>query len=156
MVDLGKDLSESNERVELSEFARSFKWKKNSVDYTTLKLLPKEWGRYCFHRSVSVHTRVPTLDWGDTYLGQGVPTLDWGGGHPPWTWVGGTYLGWGVPTLDGVGYNPPPPSKLGNPLPRRQNSIASTCYSVGGMPLAFTQEDFLVALLFNIFNLLLY
>ena len=33
-----------------------------------------------------------------------------------------------------MGYLPPPPS-----------SIASTCYMVGGMPLAFTQEDFLVS-----------
>ena len=42
--------------------------------------------------------------------------------------------GWGIPQgLDGV------------PTPvRRQSSIASTCYVVRSMPLAFTQEDFLV------------
>ena len=30
----------------------------------------------------------------------------------------------------------------------RQHSIASTCYPAGGMPLAFTQEDFLVSVYF--------
>ena len=44
--------------------------------------IPKEWGRCCFHRCLSVHTRE-----GDTYFGLGVPTLDRGGG--------GAYLGWG-------------------------------------------------------------
>ena len=54
---------------------------------------------------------------------------------------------WGVngvypqPGLDGWGY-------LGYP-PIRQNSIASTCYPAGGMPLAFTQEDFLVITLLS-------
>ena len=33
---------------------------------------------------------------------------------------------------------------MGYPTPIRQNSIASTCYPAGGMPLAFMQEDFLV------------
>ena len=32
----------------------------------------------------------------------------------------------------------------GTPPPIRQSSIASTCYAAGGVPLAFTQEDFLV------------
>ena len=68
--------------------------------------------------------------------------------------VGGTpFLGWGVPWpgLDGGEY----PSQiwmlggtLGTPPPIRQSSIASTCYVAGGMPLAFTQEDFLVLKLF--------
>ena len=58
----------------------------------------------------------------------GVPPLDMGQGTPP-------DLGWGNPpqTWDGV----PPPG------------IASTCYAAGGMPLAFTQEDFLVYLYFH-------
>ena len=30
------------------------------------------------------------------------------------------------------------------PLPPGDSSIASTCYAIGGMPLAFPQEDFLV------------
>ena len=31
-----------------------------------------------------------------------------------------------------------------SPPPIAQSSIASTCYAAGGVPLAFTQEDFLV------------
>ena len=79
------------------------------------------------------------------------PGLD---GVPPpnqvWM-VGGT---WGTPSpgLDGGGGVPgvPPPTRSGwgTPPPDqvwiRQNSIASTCYAAGGVPLAFTQEDFLV------------
>ena len=45
------------------------------------------------------------------------PSWDWG--NPSWDWC-----------------TPPPP--------KRQNSRASTCYVAGGMPLAVTQEDFLV------------
>ena len=53
-----------------------------------------------------------------------------GGGNPSQVWmVGGGTWGTPQPGLDGV---PPPPS------------IASTCYAAGGMPLASTQEDFLV------------
>ena len=36
-----------------------------------------------------------------------------------------------------------------NPLPRRQKSRAKICYVVSGMPLALTQEDFLVAFKFE-------
>ena len=48
-------------------------------------------------------------------------------------------IGWGTPCprLDGV--HPPPPI-------RRLISKANTCYEAGGVPLAFTQEDFLVQL----------
>ena len=42
-----------------------------------------------------------------------------------------------VPPSTRTGWGTPPP-------PIRQSSIASTCYAAGGMPLAFTQEDFLV------------
>ena len=53
--------------------------------------------------------------------GMGYPILpDWG-----WDWMG------------------VPPSQV-----RRQSSRASTCYAAGGMPLAFTQEDFLVLVVF--------
>ena len=69
--------------------------------------------------------------WGTPYQGQ-VPGLD-----------GGT--GWSTPCpgLDGV----PHQSRTGwgiPPLVRRQSSTAITCYVVGGMLLAFIQEDFLV------------
>ena len=56
------------------------------------------------------------------------------------------------PRLDGVPSSPPPPSKTGwgtlipPPPIKRQSSMASTCYAVSGMALAFTQEDFLVML----------
>ena len=65
-----------------------------------------------------------------------------GKGYPP-----PFKTGWDIPhpRLDGVpiqsktgsGTTPPPPV-------RRQSSIVSTRYVAGGMPLAFTQEDFLV------------
>ena len=42
-----------------------------------------------------------------------------------------------LPTLGGGGTSPP--VRIG-----RQNSIACACYVAVGMPLAFTQEDFLV------------
>ena len=52
----------------------------------------------------------------------GVTPTDLGGGTQVW-----------VPPRHGMGYPP-----------TRQISIASTCYMAGSMPLAFTQEDFLV------------
>ena len=52
----------------------------------------------------------------------------WGGDIPR---VPPTMTGWGTPHHDWMGYPP-------------ITSIASTCYVAGGMPLAFTQEDFLV------------
>ena len=97
---------------------------------------------------------VPTLaGGGDTYLGRGCTYLGWRGGtYLGWRgWGGrvptlargevpalaggvGTYLGRrGVPTLlpwPKGGYLPTPP-----PV---------DCHAVVGMPLAFTQEDFLV------------
>ena len=80
------------------------------------------------------------------------PTIKTWLGYPPTPWDG-------VPPQPGMGYPPiktwlgypppwdgvPPPTWDGvPPLPPRQSSIASTCYAAGGMPLAFTQEDFLV------------
>ena len=65
------------------------------------------------------------------------------GGVPSQVWmVGGTparsgWLGWYL------GYPPPARSGWGTPPPQTI-SIASTCYAADGMPLAFTQEDFLV------------
>ena len=78
--------------------------------------------------------------------------LDGGGypGYPParsgWCWVPQVWMV-GVPPwpgLDGGGY----PGYPHIPPTIRQNSIVSTCYPAGGMPLAFTQEDFLVVCLF--------
>ena len=59
------------------------------------------------------------------------PTWDW---VTPWTWD------WvpPTPTLDLEPGTPPP------------TSTASTCYAAGGVPLAFTQEDFLVQSFFTL------
>ena len=65
--------------------------------------------------------------------GYPIPGLDGGGDTPSQVWMVGGYLGYPPPGLDGV---PPPPIK--------QSSIVSTCYVAGGVPLAFTQKDFLV------------
>ena len=78
------------------------------------------------------------------------PTQDWWGTSDPdarcckvWCWTKSlsTFLKFlcvpPCPGLDRV--HPPPP-----PPVRRRSSIASTYYAAGGMPLAFTQEDFLV------------
>ena len=79
-----------------------------------------------------------------------------GAGTPIWP-TGGIPLprsGWGsTPSQVRTGGTPPPPAGWGTP-PRRGprsggdtpnwNSMACTCCAAGGMPLAFTQEDFLV------------
>ena len=84
------------------------------------------------------------------------PADGWGGvPHPRSRWGVLHPTNWGTPSQVQVGGNPhprldgvPPPSRTGwgTPPPvRRQSSIASsTCYVTGGMPLALTQEDFLV------------
>ena len=96
----------------------------------------------------------PDLGWGYPHLRQdGVPpSAEWG---TPWSrpGTGGTPhqqndvppspdLGQG---LDGV---PPIQDWMGYPCPWldlvHPISKASTCYAAGGVPLAFTQEDFLV------------
>ena len=61
-----------------------------------------------------------------------VPPLKLDGGPPP---IG---TGWGYPS-------PPHPSGLDGGTPPKDSSKASTSYTAGGMPLAFTQEDFLVS-----------
>ena len=59
--------------------------------------------------------------------------------HQDWMRVPPVKTGWGYPhpIRTGWGYllSPPPPSE--------DSSSASTCYTADGMPLAFTQEDFL-------------
>ena len=91
--------------------------------------------------------------------GYSVPGLGGVGGTPSQVWVGGypcnrlARSGWwgvprgtpGYPPTIMTGWGVPPPWLDGVPPPPiRQNSTASTCYAAGGMPLAFTQEDFLV------------
>ena len=88
----------------------------------------------------------------------GVPISGLDGGGTLSCWLGGYPIkdqdgGYGVPPCqqDGV---PPVKDWMGyTHLPsliRRQITIASTCYTAGGVPLAFTQEDFLV--LFGFFQ----
>ena len=78
--------------------------------------------------------RVPTQVWVGGYL------LRSGWGYLPWEGGGGTYLGrYPLPRIG------TPPPRVGTPPPH-QNSIACACYAVGGMPLAFTQENFLVSI----------
>ena len=62
--------------------------------------------------------------WGTYLPGEGYLPSQLGGGVP-------TFPSRGVPTFPGGGAP-------------YWSSIACTCYAAGGMPLAFTQEDFLV------------
>ena len=86
--------------------------------------------------------------------GGGTPFSGLGMGGTPSSWCGVPFPGldgggtpsWGVPHL-GRAY-----PLAGEPPPPRQTSTACTCYAAGGVPLAFTQEDFLV--LFNFTQLL--
>ena len=79
------------------------------------------------------------MGWG-TPLDMGWSTpLDMGQGtHGPEMGTSQTWDRVPPQTWDGV----PPGPEMG--YPPRQISIASNCYTAGGMPLAFTQEDFLV------------
>ena len=132
---------------------------------------PKDDGRLCFH---FVHHfgggvgGTPSQVWKG--LGVPHPRSGRGGGvSQPKVWMEGGGLpnprsGWGVPHprsgqgggvprvlphhQDGV----PPISRMGYPPVQVRigggylnwNSMACTCYAAGGMPLAFTQEEFLV------------
>ena len=77
---------------------------------------------------------LPGSGWEGALAG-GVP---WLGGYPGrgGTLAGGGTLARGVPWLGGG-------DTLAGGVPSLDN-IGSTCYTAGGMPLAFTQEDFLV------------
>ena len=99
------------------------------------------------------------LGWGEPHpRGGGVPQpgLDSGGEPHP---RGGTlarsgWWGYTPQVRSGWWGYPPPPGQVwmvgGYPPthpPTKQSSKASTYYAAGGMPLAFTQEDFLVLFL---------
>ena len=113
---------------------------------------------------------IPGPDWGVPHPRSGrggvqypIPGLDRGvphpadGGYPP------SKIRMGVlPIQDWMGYPLPhqqdgvcPLSKTGwgTPPPvRRQISKVSTCYAAGGVPLAFTQEDFLATVISSYFS----
>ena len=118
---------------------------------------------------VQVGGRYPTQPMGVPHPAKGVPhPRSQQGGTPSSLWGRGTpsqVQGWypgpggGYPALSRTRWgNPLPNPRLDGVLPpvqdwmwfppnppiRRQSSIASTCYMAGSMPLAFTQEDFLV------------
>ena len=139
-----------------------------------LLLLPpasEGWGEVIFLVCLSVHTweGVPHPTDGGYPLprsGQGAPHLADGGVPPSQVWTGGypIQLTEGTPSqvwrggypIQLTGGTPFPgldrevPPGRGTPL--HQTSTACTCYAAGGMPLAFTQEDFLVRRYFR-FNL---
>ena len=79
----------------------------------------------------------PSGQWGVPLIG-----LDGGTSLPPLGLDGGTPL----LALDGV--PTPAPLQVDRAADRRQSSKARTCYATGSVPLAFTQEDFLVVVLF--------
>ena len=113
-------------------------------------------GRLCFHRCVSVQLS----GWGVFHKadqGAGYPIPGPGGvphladgeeGTPSqvsrWGGISCSRSRWGVPNPAGLDGVPPCPGLDRVPPIRRQSSLASTCYVEGGMPLTFTQEDFLV------------
>ena len=78
-------------------------------------------------------------------MGYPLPPTRSGWGTPPGPGMGypPPDLGWGTPP--DLGWCTPPDLACGTPLTW---DIASTCYAAGGMPLAFTQEDFLVSDIF--------
>ena len=137
-----------------------------NITGTLLPPASEGWGKVLFSVCLSVHI----LGWGypsQIYVG-GTPSQVWVGGVPcPWSGQGGypipgLALGYTIPCLagrypiSGQGYPtdqvwmgvpmvpPIPRPEMGYPPPITQSSIASTCYVEGGVPLAFTQEDFLV------------
>ena len=73
----------------------------------------------------------------------GTPSQVQVGGYP----IPGPGRG-GTPSQVQVGGGYPIPGPGGGGVPR-QSSTASTCYAAGGVPLAFTQEDFLVHNIFR-------
>ena len=89
---------------------------------------------------------------GTTSTDRGYPIPCPDGGYPvPGQDSGYPILLTGDTTIqDQDGGVPPIQDWMGYPHPvRRQISIASTCYAAGGMPLAFTQEDFSCIVLFS-------
>ena len=131
-------------------------------------------GRYCLHRCLSVNISgggTPSQVWIGGYpisgLGRGgTPSQVQVGGYPisglggyPISGPGGTpsqvHRGYPISGLGGY-----PISGPGRGVPHLRSrgipivpppGIASTCYgyAAGGMPLAFTQEDFLVVTIFS-------
>ena len=77
-------------------------------------------------------------------------------GTPAWSTPQQGATAWGTPQQEGAHLGYPPwqevPARV-PPRPPSRSSIACTCYAVVGMPLVFTQEDFLVSIVFNEINI---
>ena len=115
---------------------------------------PKDGRRYCFQ---FVCQSIPRLGGGEStpIPGQdgGYPIPDQDGVPPTISRMGyHPMAGWGYSLSAGWG-DPPSQVKTGGSTPN-WNSIACTCYAAGGMPLAFTQEDFLVLTAFEKYRFL--
>ena len=112
-------------------------------------------GRLCCHRCVSVQLSggggVPcprSGSWGVPHPRSGSwgvphPRSGWWGGYPSQVWM----VGGGTPARSGWWGVPHPRSGwwgVSGVPPHHDWMGYSSCYAVGGMPLTFTQEDFLV------------
>ena len=91
------------------------------------------------HPSIWLTGVPPSSWWGTPIWPMGGISSSWwmGGGTPHWDWMG-------VPPWGLGGVLPTVRTGWGYPPVRIQSSRASTCYVADGLPLAFTQEDFLV------------
>ena len=129
---------------------------------------PPAWTQeaYCPPRSHSKCLLFWGGTWGTPPTWDGVPPGPEMGYPPDLRWGTPPDLRWGYPSRPGMGYTPPDLGWGNPPTPRPGTksppgpktgyapgpgtgyppppSIASTWYAAGGMPLAFTQEDFLV------------
>ena len=108
--------------------------------------------------SFSVHTAtgeypIPCPIGGHPIPGPGggypIPGQGWGGHTPSQVQAGGG----GTPSQVQVGI-PPIMTGWDTPPPHQEISIVSTCYAAGGVPLAFTQKDFLVKYIFLVLKFL--
>ena len=88
---------------------------------------------------------VPQLQVLSQVLSGGYPSPGWGGGNMNRFSPAPSRSGWGLgtprPVQDAI---PPVQVRMGYRRPPGQNSRASICYAACGMPLEFTQDDFLV------------
>ena len=120
--------------------------------------------RSCFDKRLCVclHRGYPQLAYGGTPIWlKGVPpSFPTGGGYPHPSHPIGTGWGYplcwdwmGVPSQSQDWMRVPCQSQdwMGLP-PNQHSSRASTCYVAGGMPLVFTQKDFLVLYIFALIH----